>query len=79
MSVRSTAVGLATATNWVSNFVVTMTFLTISETYFGQVFIWGLFGLILLFGWLFIFILLPETKGYNLERILLLFKYSPSS
>jgi len=69
---RSTCNSIATSTNWFFNFLVSMTFLTLTEILTRQgafLFYSGLatVGLIL-FWWL-----LPETKGRSLEEMEILF------
>jgi len=69
-----TATSLATATNWLSNFAVSATFLTILETDAGKVYAFIILGFFTLSAWTFIYCLLPETKGNpineNVRRIL---------
>ena len=68
MWARSTAISIATMVNWVSNLVISMTFLTMADN-LGQpitfVIYAGLSGL----GLLFILFLVPETKGLSLEKL----------
>ncbi|CAH1782788.1 unnamed protein product [Owenia fusiformis] len=70
---RSTAVSIATATNWIFNLVISMTFLTLTQTITKYGAFWLYSGLALL-GLAFLFFRLPETKGKSLEEVEELFK-----
>ncbi|XP_076907843.1 inositol transporter 4-like [Bidens hawaiensis] len=65
---RGTGGGIAAVSNWVSNLVISETFLTLTETL-------GSSGTFLLFagfsavGLVAIFLLVPETKGLQLEEV----------
>jgi len=69
-----TASSLATATNWISNFAVSASFLTILSTDAGKVYAFLILGAFTLAAIAFVYFLLPETKGKpvseNVENIL---------
>lgn len=65
---RSTCNSLATATNWLSNLLVSMTFLTLTETITKYGTYWLFVGIVTL-ALVFIGITLPETRGVKLEEV----------
>ncbi len=66
--IRGKAMGLATCANWLSNFLVTSTFLNMINT-LGKTGTFWLYALIGVFGMLFIWKRIPETKAKSLEEI----------
>ncbi|ETW06855.1 hypothetical protein, variant [Aphanomyces invadans] len=68
LSVRSAAISIATAVNWVSNLIVSMTFLSLIQATSTYVTFW-LYSAIALAGFGFLVLHLPETKGLTLEEI----------
>ncbi len=66
LSVRSMGSGLATATNWGSNFLVGLTFLPMME-FLTPVWTFALYASICLIGWICAWFIYPETKGLGLE------------
>lgn len=68
LSVRGLAMSLATVTNWTANFIIAVTFLSLVDL-IGESGVFLLYALIALFAWIFIFKLVPETKGLSLEQI----------
>ena len=73
-TIRSAAVAVAVAFQWVSNFIVSSTFLPMYNMSvgdmgdsFGHMFAYGLYGVICLVAALFVWRLVPETKGKTLE------------
>uniref|UniRef100_A0A2C9JI74 Major facilitator superfamily (MFS) profile domain-containing protein n=1 Tax=Biomphalaria glabrata TaxID=6526 RepID=A0A2C9JI74_BIOGL len=65
---RSTGNSLSAATNWIANLLVSMTFLTLTETLTKYGTYWLFVGIAIL-GLMFFGICLPETKGRKLEDI----------
>lgn len=68
LSVRSLGSGLATATNWGSNFIVGLTFLPMME-YLSPTWTFFIYAMICTIGWAFARKIYPETKGLRLEDI----------
>lgn len=68
LSIRGKAAGIAGASNWTANLIVSATLLTLfkSMTHAGT--FWLYSGACTL-GWLFVFFFLPETKGITLEEM----------
>lgn len=73
LSVRSLGSGIATATNWGSNFVVGLTFLPMMEL-LTPVWTFALYALVCLIGWICAWRIYPETKGLGLEDMRMLLK-----
>ena len=68
LSVRGQAASVATMANWLSNFVVSLTFLSLLKS-LGNVSTFLLYAALSLVGLWFCFRFVPETKGVPLERI----------
>jgi sugar porter (SP) family MFS transporter len=68
LGVRARAVGLATMANWTFNLIVSLTFLSLLEDVGTAVTFWLYAGVGLL-SILFVYRLVPETKGKTLEEI----------
>lgn len=71
---QSIASSVAATFNWVFNFIVSMTFLTLMSFDAGKVIAWAVPAVCTAICWLFVLIYLPETKGRSLGEILELFK-----
>ena len=67
LSVRSMGSGLATATNWGSNFVVGMAFLPLMDTLTPS-WTFALYALVCALGYLLVWRWYPETSGLTLEE-----------
>jgi MFS family permease len=57
---------LATSCNWLSNFIVSSTFLTITSTDAGKVYAYLILCGFSISAWIFVYYLVPETKGYTI-------------
>lgn len=68
LSVRSLGSGLATMTNWSSNFVVGVSFLPMMQT-FGATTTFVCYAVVCVFGWCLIWAIYPETSGLALEDV----------
>jgi amino acid transporter len=72
LGVRSICVSIATATNWISNFVVSATFLSL-EDLFGPARTFWLYGTVAAAGFVWLYFTMPETAGKSLEEVEQLF------
>lgn len=63
-----TAVALATATNWLSNFAVSSVFLTSMETDAGKVYTFGILAGFAVLAFIFVYCLVPETSGKRITQ-----------
>ncbi|MBV8277720.1 MAG: MFS transporter [Verrucomicrobia bacterium] len=68
LRIRGQAASIATMANWLSNFVVSITFLSLLQR-LGSVSTFLLYAALSLAGLWFCFCLVPETKGVGLEKI----------
>ncbi|MFA5168350.1 MAG: sugar porter family MFS transporter [Candidatus Omnitrophota bacterium] len=68
LRVRGRAMSLATVANWGFNMLVAATFLTLTET-LGKAGTFWLFAGVSVFGIIFCYFFVPETKGFTLEEI----------
>ena len=73
-TIRSQAVAIAVAFQWISNFVVSSTFVPLYDMklgamgeHFGHMFVYLLYGVSCLLAAWFVYKLVPETKGKTLE------------
>jgi sugar porter (SP) family MFS transporter len=68
LKVRSSAEGFAAAFNWISNLVVTLTFLSLLQM-IGATRTFWLYAAFAIAAWIFSYRVVPETKGRTLEQI----------
>ena len=68
LKIRGQAASIATMANWLSNFLVSLTFLSLLKS-LGDVWTFLLYAALSLAGLWFCFRFVPETKGVPLERI----------
>lgn len=73
---RGLAGGLAATTNWVTNFLVAQTFLSL-VSFVGPSNTFLFFGGISLFALLFVALKLPETNGISLQEVEKLWGFDP--
>ncbi len=79
-TIRGAAVAVAVAFQWIFNFIVSSTFLPLynmslgSMENFGHAFTYGLYGVICVLAAVFVWKLVPETKGKTLEDMSRLWK-----
>ena len=79
-TIRGAAVAIAVAFQWIFNFIVSSTFVPMFNMHlsegddFGHWFTYGLYGVICVIAALFVWKLVPETKGKTLEDMTQLWK-----
>ena len=79
-TIRGAAVAIAVAFQWIFNFIVSSTFVPMFNMHlsegddFGHWFTYGLYGLICIIAAIFVWKLVPETKGKTLEDMTRLWK-----
>lgn len=79
-TIRGAAVAIAVAAQWISNFIVSSSFVPMFNMHltegddFGHWFTYGLYGILCLLAALFVWRLVPETKGKTLEDMSALWK-----
>lgn len=79
-TIRGKAVAIAVAFQWIFNWIVSSTFVpmfnikTADDPNFGHWFTYALYGLICIFAAIFVWKLVPETKGRTLEEMNALWK-----
>ena len=79
-TIRGAAVAIAVAAQWIFNFVVSSTFVPMFNMHltqgdnFGHWFTYGLYGVMCIVAAIFVWRLVPETKGKTLEEMSRLWK-----
>lgn len=75
-TIRGAAVAIAVAFQWIFNFIVSSTFLPLYNmelgamgANFGHMFVYAMYGVICVLAALFVWKLVPETKGKSLEEM----------
>jgi sugar porter (SP) family MFS transporter len=68
LRIRGRAMSIGTAANWITNLIVALSFLTLTQVLGIPATFW-LYGIVSIGAWLFAFFLVPETKGKSLEEI----------
>ncbi|EKD78085.1 MAG: hypothetical protein ACD_42C00046G0002 [uncultured bacterium] len=68
LKVRGVATSIMASLQWLFNFIVSLTFLTLIK-YFHESGTFALYGVICLLGILFVYLKVPETKDVSLEKI----------
>ncbi|MBQ9656944.1 MAG: D-xylose transporter XylE [Prevotella sp.] len=80
-TIRGAAVAIAVAFQWIFNFIVSSTFVPMFNMHltegdnFGHWFTYGLYGVICVIAALFVWRLVPETKGKTLEDMTKLWRW----
>jgi len=68
LKIRGRAMGVATVANWGSNLLVALTFLSLLHA-LGRAWTFWLYALVGVLSWIFVYWMVPETKGRTLEEI----------
>jgi sugar porter (SP) family MFS transporter len=68
LRIRGRAMSIGTAANWITNLIVALSFLTLTQV-LGKPATFWLYAAVSVGAWLFAFFLVPETKGKSLEEI----------
>ncbi|MCJ1438401.1 hypothetical protein MMC27_007789 [Xylographa pallens] len=68
LSVRAMGSGIATSTNWGTNFIVGLTFLPMMQV-LTPVWTFVTYAIVCVFGWFCIYKIYPETRGLGLEEV----------
>ena len=75
---RGTCGGIAAMSNWISNLIVSESFLSLTEVV-GTAATFLIFGVVALIALVFVWKFVPETKGLSFEQVENLFKQEKAS
>jgi len=68
LRIRGRAMSIGTAANWITNLIVALSFLTLTQV-LGKPATFWLYGAVSVGAWFFAYFLVPETRGKSLEEI----------
>lgn len=68
LNIRGVGASLAISASWGFNMLVSITFLTLIQ-FIGTSYTFWLYALLCVLAWIFVYFLVPETKGCSLEQI----------
>ena len=69
LHLRGCGLSISTTTNWVTNYFVSQLFLTLMKTPLSRVLTFSSISIFALLAWIFVYLLIPETKGRTIEDI----------
>lgn len=68
LNIRGVGVSLAISASWGFNMLVSLTFLTLIQ-FIGTSYTFWLYAILCVWGWIFVYFIVPETKNCSLEQI----------
>jgi len=68
LNIRGVGASVSISASWGFNMLVSLTFLTLIQ-FIGTSHTFGLYAVLCIFGWIFVYFLVPETKNCSLEQI----------
>ncbi|KAI9012855.1 general substrate transporter [Gaertneriomyces semiglobifer] len=68
LEIRGKGAGLSIAANWTTNFIISITFLSLTSSV-GPASVFAFFAGVVCVGWIMVYAFVPETKGQRLEDI----------
>ncbi len=68
LNIRGVGASLAISVSWGFNMLVALTFLTLIQL-MGPSHTFWLYAFLCILGWIFVYFIVPETKGCSLEQI----------